>query len=162
MFSNSTTANSGIDISFIGRNYLLVVKKDNCATIVARKIMRSSKQLTISSPRANSNTLSGPIESKYSAKEVTLATNEQSGYFLDYHQSKYWIVLSGIAVVEMAKKSHLLGQQQSLFIPAMQEHTIKNIGQDELVLVEFRTQHPLTGDENIEFIAGPNMTHLAV
>jgi len=151
-----------LTISFIGRHNLLVVMKNNCAVIVARTIMKNSGQLSIASKRPSPHTLSGPIEPKYSAKEVHLSANEQSGRFLDYYQSKYWIILQGTALLSCDGQSQILCGGQSQFIAAMTEHRIKNVGNGDLIFVEFRAKQKLLGDELIEFIEQPNIAALAV
>ena len=138
-------------ISFIGARNLLAVKDDICSRIVSRQKVHSINRLPISSRRPLSNLVNGPDIPNYSAKEVSLNAQECSATFLDYHQAKYWIILSGIAWVSVGEQNKMLNPHQSIFIPLMTRNTIKNIGSGDLVIVEFRARLGLSGNEIIEF-----------
>jgi mannose-6-phosphate isomerase-like protein (cupin superfamily) len=138
-------------INFIGNNNLLVVKHDESSVIVPKQTIRFINQLPISSERPGTNAISGQVAPAYTAKEVTLKAGECSAVYMDYHQRKYWIVLSGLACVTLGQNSSMLSEQQSLMIPVMTENRIENIGNCDLVFIEFRARGCLSGNEVIGF-----------
>ncbi|MCJ8274042.1 MAG: cupin domain-containing protein [Psychrosphaera sp.] len=141
-------------ISFIGNNDLMVVQKADNSVIVARQSIRHIEQMPISSPRPSGNAIRGPATPSYKAAEITLEPGEKTGPFMDYHQRKYWIVLSGVAKLTVGKDTLRLERHQAQLIPIMTEHRIENVGNTELVFVEFRCKEPLTGQEVIRFTQG--------
>ncbi|NQZ06560.1 MAG: cupin domain-containing protein [Algicola sp.] len=141
-------------INFIGNNDLMVVQKADNSVIVARQSIRHIEQMPISSPRPSSNAIRGPATPSYKAAEITLQPGEKTGSFMDYHQRKYWIVLSGVAKLTIGSETRQLKRHQAELIPIMTEHRIENIGKIRLVFVEFRCKEPLTGQEVIQFTQG--------
>ncbi len=138
-------------INFIGDNDLMLVKKADNSVIVAKQSIRHVEQMPISSPRPSGNGIRGPATPSYKAAEITLKCGEKTGPFMDYHQRKYWIVLSGVAKLTVGRETHELERHQAQLIPIMTEHRIENVGNNELVFVEFRCKEPLTGQEVIQF-----------
>lgn len=98
---------------------------------------------------------SGQSQPSYSAKQITLSHLQTTGRLLDYYQRKYWIVLQGRARVNVngdsLEQERLVVEHQAILLPQLALHSIHNVGYSDLVFIEFRTRHILTGREVVEF-----------
>lgn len=70
---------------------------------------------------------------------------------LHHHRSEHWVVVSGTAKVTIGRKSQLLIENQSVYIPLGQKHAIENIGKIDLELIEIQSGRYLCDDDIIRF-----------
>ena len=79
--------------------------------------------------------------------------NVKSGEKLSLQKHKYraehWIVVSGIAKVEIDGKEILLHENQSSYIPLGSKHRLSNPGENDLKIIEVQSGSYL-GEDDIE------------
>ena len=63
------------------------------------------------------------------------------------HRSEYWVVVSGVAKVQVDDKEFYLTENQSTFIPAGSVHTLENRGKIDLEMIEVRSGRYLEEDD---------------
>ncbi|TPW30644.1 mannose-1-phosphate guanylyltransferase/mannose-6-phosphate isomerase [Pararhizobium mangrovi] len=66
-----------------------------------------------------------------------------------YHRAEHWVVVHGTARVHRGETSTLLSEDQSLYIPVGEIHTLENPGRIPLELIEVQTGSYL-GEDDIE------------
>ena len=70
---------------------------------------------------------------------------------LHNHRSEHWIIVEGIAKVQIDKNSKLLSKNESIYIPAKSKHRLGNPGDIPLILIEVQTGDYLGEDDIIRF-----------
>ena len=65
------------------------------------------------------------------------------------HRSEHWIVVKGIAKVEIEDKEAILYENQNSYIPAGSKHRLSNCGKKLLQIIEVQTGSYL-GEDDIE------------
>lgn len=68
---------------------------------------------------------------------------------LHYHRSEHWVVVSGTAKITIEGVSQLLTENQSIYIPLGQKHSLENIGKIDLELIEIQSGKYLCDDDII-------------
>lgn len=70
---------------------------------------------------------------------------------MHHHRSEHWIVVSGIAKVTNGERSYLLNNNESTYIPAGNQHRLKNPGLVKLVMIEVQSGEYLGEDDIVRF-----------
>ena len=70
---------------------------------------------------------------------------------LHHHRSEHWIVVEGIAEVQLDEKKKLLSKNESIYIPFKSKHRLCNPGISKLILIEVQTGDYLGEDDIIRF-----------
>ena len=70
---------------------------------------------------------------------------------MHHHRSEHWIVVQGIAKVQIDKKIKLLNVNESAYIPIGSQHRLSNPGKIPLVLIEVQSGDYLGEDDIIRF-----------
>ena len=65
------------------------------------------------------------------------------------YRSEHWVVVSGIAKVEIEGKESTLHQNQSSYIPVGSKHRLSNPGETDLKIIEVQTGSYL-GEDDIQ------------
>ena len=80
---------------------------------------------------------------------ISVKPNEQLSLQRHQHRAEHWVVVKGIALIEINNKQFKLFENQSAFIPKESIHRLKNPGNKTLVLIEVQTGSYL-GEDDIE------------
>ena len=67
------------------------------------------------------------------------------------HRVEHWIVVKGIAKVEIDNKKQSLSINESTYIPLGAKHRLSNKGNEPLILIEVQTGDYLGEDDIIRF-----------
>ena len=65
------------------------------------------------------------------------------------HRSEHWVVVSGEAEVTKGKEKFRLRTNESIYIPRETKHSLKNLKNDDLILIEIQTGTYL-GEDDIQ------------
>ena len=84
-------------------------------------------------------------------KKIEVRPNESLSLQLHKFRSEHWIVIEGIAKVELNKKEFILKQNQSTFVPLGIKHRLSNPSNKKLVLIEIQTGSYLGEDDIVRF-----------
>ena len=66
---------------------------------------------------------------------------------MHHHRAEHWIVVSGTAKVKNGEESYLLTENQSIYIPVGQVHSLENPGVIPLELIEVQSGSYLGEDD---------------
>ena len=84
-------------------------------------------------------------------KKIVLYKDQSISLQLHHHRSEHWVVTKGIALVTNNDKEYELNKGESTFIPKKTKHRLKNIGQDELEIIEVQIGDYLGEDDIVRF-----------
>ena len=79
--------------------------------------------------------------------------NPEASLSLQKHKfrTEHWIIVSGIALVEIEGEKKILKENESTFIPLGFKHRLSNPGEDLLILIEVQSGSYLGEDDIIRF-----------
>ena len=91
------------------------------------------------------------LQKSYQVKKIVLYKNQSISLQLHHHRSEHWVVTKGIALVTNNDKEYELNEGESTFIPKKTKHRLKNIGKDELEIIEVQIGDYLGEDDIVRF-----------
>ena len=75
-------------------------------------------------------------ESGYKVKRITVKPGESLSLQYHHQRAEHWVVVQGIAIVQIGEVEHRTEVGQYHYIPLKETHRLTNIGKNELVLIE--------------------------
>jgi mannose-1-phosphate guanylyltransferase / mannose-6-phosphate isomerase len=75
-------------------------------------------------------------ESGYKVKRITVKPGESLSLQYHHQRAEHWVVVQGIAIVQVGDIEHRTEVGQYHYIPLKEKHRLTNIGKNELVLIE--------------------------
>ena len=92
------------------------------------------------------------IEDKsWQVKKIEVKPHESLSLQMHHHRAEHWIIVKGIAKVQLDEKIFTLNENQSTFIPLGSKHRLSNPGENLLVLIEVQSGNYLGEDDIIRF-----------
>tara|TARA_B100000886_G_scaffold213929_1_gene148310 strand:- start:7032 stop:8480 length:1449 start_codon:yes stop_codon:yes gene_type:complete len=91
-------------------------------------------------------------ENNWQVKLIEVMPGEKLSLQKHQYRSEHWVVVSGIAKVEIDGKEMILNENQSSYIPLGCKHRLSNPGQNNLKIIEIQTGSYL-GEDDIERFA---------
>ncbi len=88
---------------------------------------------------------------RWQVKLINVKAGETLSLQLHHHRSEHWIVVSGIAKVEIDDKKLILHENQSSYIPQGSKHRLSNPGKIPLKLIEIQSGSYLGEDDIVRF-----------
>lgn len=85
---------------------------------------------------------------RYQVKRITVKPGASLSLQLHHHRAEHWIVVSGTALVRRGESEMLLTENQSIYIPVGEIHSLKNPGKIPLELIEVQSG-PYLGEDDI-------------
>jgi mannose-1-phosphate guanylyltransferase / mannose-6-phosphate isomerase len=76
------------------------------------------------------------ISGLHKVKSITVQPDQRLSLQLHYHRNESWIVVCGIAEIEIENEKFLLQQGECTFIRAGEKHRLSNPGQIPLEIIE--------------------------
>ena len=135
---------------------LLVAKKDqtqNVKNVVRALELKGESEAnthkTIFRPWGHYTSIAGGAN--WQLKKIIVKSSESLSLQKHNHRTEHWIVVSGIALVEINGKKNILEKNQSTFIPLSAKHRLSNPGKENLVLIEIQSGDYLGEDDIIRF-----------
>lgn len=150
-------------VATIGLDNLIIVNTNDALLIAAKdkvqdvkKVVDELKKRNLHHFRKHSSSYQpwGKISEidngkYYQVKKIVVHPSEGLSVQRHHHRSEYWVVVSGVAKVQVDDKEFYLSENQSTFIPAGSIHTLENPGKIDLEMIEVRSGQYL-GDDDIE------------
>jgi mannose-1-phosphate guanylyltransferase/mannose-6-phosphate isomerase len=68
-----------------------------------------------------------------------------------FHRSEHWVIVKGIAKVQIGKDEHMLYPNQHIYIPKETLHRIENIGEEMVEFVETQIGTYLEEDDIVRY-----------
>lgn len=91
------------------------------------------------------------LGSRYQVKRITVKPGEKLSIQMHHHRAEHWIVVSGTANVYLGEETHLLTENQSIYIPLGTIHALENPGKIPLELIEVQSGSYLGEDDIVRF-----------
>lgn len=88
---------------------------------------------------------------RYQVKRITVQPGGKLSLQSHFHRAEHWVVVSGTARVTVDDKVHLIGENQSVYIPLGAVHRMENPGQIPLELIEVQSGSYLGEDDIVRF-----------
>lgn len=88
--------------------------------------------------------------STYRLKNISLKPKKELSLQKHYHRNEHWIVVKGIALIQIEDQKMLLKINESTYIPSGKKYKISNPGIIDLVLIEIQIGEYLHEDDVIE------------
>ncbi len=70
---------------------------------------------------------------------------------MHHHRSEHWVVVKGIAKVEINNEVSLLNVNESVYVPIRAKHRLSNPYENELIIIEIQSGTYLGEDDIIRF-----------
>ena len=84
-------------------------------------------------------------------KKIEVNVGESLSLQLHHHRSEHWIVVKGLALVEINDNKTLLRENESTYIPLGSKHRLSNSGEVPLVIIEVQSGTYLGEDDIVRF-----------
>ena len=87
----------------------------------------------------------------FQVKKIIVLSNKRLSLQSHQFRTEHWVVISGVAQVELEKQSFSLSKGKHIDIPAKAKHRLGNKGSNELVLIETQFGNYLGEDDIIRY-----------
>ena len=84
---------------------------------------------------------------RYQVKRITVKPGANLSLQMHHHRAEHWVVVSGTAKVRLGDKDVLLSENQSIYIPIGEVHSLENPGKVNLELIEVQSGSYLGEDD---------------
>lgn len=133
---------------------LLIAKKGETQKVkdIVNKIKHSTSHLTLythmtgNRPWGTYTILEDSIG--YKIKRIEVKPNKRLSLQKHFHRNEHWVVVNGIATVEVEDRTFLLHENESTYIKAEQIHRLSNNTNAALVIIEVQVGS-YTGEDDI-------------
>lgn len=85
---------------------------------------------------------------RFQVKRVLVHPGQEISLQRHYHRSEHWVVLSGTARVTVDGQSHLLHENEAIYLPMGTSHRLENPGKIDVELIEVRAG-PYLGEDDV-------------
>jgi len=89
------------------------------------------------------------VDGHYQVKKIIVKVGAKLSVQKHKYRSEHWVVVSGTAKVKRNDDFYVLNSDESIFLPVGSVHSLENIGNDELILIEVQLGEYL-GEDDIE------------
>lgn len=90
-------------------------------------------------------------EARYKVKKIVVFPNSRLSMQSHHHRSEHWVVVLGVAKVELDGKEIILKENESTFIPISATHRLENIGKINLEIIEVQTGSYIGEDDIVRY-----------
>ena len=88
---------------------------------------------------------------RYQVKRITVNPGARLSTQLHHHRAEHWVVVQGTAKVRRGEETILLAENESVYIPLGEVHSLENPGKIPLEIIEIQTGSYLGEDDIIRF-----------
>ena len=88
---------------------------------------------------------------RYQVKRITVKPGAKLSVQMHHHRAEHWIVVSGTAKVRVGQTEQMLTENQSIYIPIGEIHSLENPGKVNLELIEVQSGTYLGEDDIVRF-----------
>ena len=135
---------------------VLIVNKDDCQKV--KEIVPYLKKIG-SNVGTNHETMYRPWGcyssiangNKWQLKTIQVKPKAKLSLQMHKHRAEHWIVVSGVAEIEIDCNKKFLKENQSAYIPLGSKHRLSNPGEEVLMMVEVQSGDYLGEDDIIRF-----------
>jgi len=150
----------GIDLNELvvveTRDAILISDKNSSQKV--KNIVNDLKNKNIPEGRSHTkvyrpwgNYLSVVESNRWQVKLIQVKPGGKLSLQMHHHRSEHWVVVSGIAKVEVNNKIETLSENQSVYIPLGSKHRLSNPGKINLTLIEVQSGSYVGEDDIVRF-----------
>jgi mannose-1-phosphate guanylyltransferase len=88
---------------------------------------------------------------RYQVKRITVKPGAKLSVQMHHHRAEHWIVVSGTAKVRIGSGEKLVSENESVYIPIGETHSLENPGRIPLELIEVQSGSYLGEDDIVRF-----------
>ena len=88
---------------------------------------------------------------KWQLKTIEVKPKAKLSLQMHHHRAEHWVVVSGVAEVEIDSHKQILEENQSAYIPLGAKHRLSNPGKETLTMVEVQSGDYLGEDDIVRF-----------
>jgi mannose-1-phosphate guanylyltransferase/mannose-6-phosphate isomerase len=88
---------------------------------------------------------------RYQVKRITVKPGAKLSVQMHHHRAEHWVVVSGTARVRIGKSEQMVTENQSVYIPIGEVHSLENLGKVSLELIEVQSGSYLGEDDIVRF-----------
>ena len=88
---------------------------------------------------------------RYQVKRITVKSGAKLSVQMHHHRAEHWIVVSGTAKVRIGEEEKLVSENESVYIPIGETHSLENPGRIPLELIEVQSGSYLGEDDIVRF-----------
>jgi mannose-1-phosphate guanylyltransferase len=88
---------------------------------------------------------------RYQVKRITVKPGAKLSVQMHHHRAEHWIVVSGTAKVKIGNAEKLISENESVYIPIGETHSLENPGRISLELIEVQSGSYLGEDDIVRF-----------
>jgi len=90
-------------------------------------------------------------EDNWQIKKIAVNPGASLSLQMHHHRSEHWIVVKGIAKVQVNEEEKFLSKNESTYIPLGSKHRLSNPGENPLILIEVQSGDYLGEDDIVRF-----------
>ena len=87
----------------------------------------------------------------WQVKRIVIKPRQSLSLQMHQHRSEHWVVVKGIAKVEINHEVSLLNVNESVYVPIRAKHRLSNPYENELIIIEIQSGTYLGEDDIIRF-----------
>ena len=91
------------------------------------------------------------LADRYQVKEIEVYPGKRLSLQMHHHRAEHWVVVEGCATVTRNEETHLLGENESIYLPLGAKHRLENEGKIPLRLIEVQSGSYLGEDDIVRF-----------
>lgn len=88
---------------------------------------------------------------RFQVKRITVNPGAKLSVQKHHHRAEHWVVVSGVAKVRVGDEKRVLAENESVFIPVGEIHSLENPGKTPLELIEVQSGDYLGEDDIVRF-----------
>jgi mannose-1-phosphate guanylyltransferase/mannose-6-phosphate isomerase len=88
---------------------------------------------------------------RYKIKRIFVKPNHKLSEQMHYHRSEHWIVIKGTAEVDIGGESHIVHENESIYVAKSMKHRLSNPGKVDLELIEVQNGEYVGEDDIVRF-----------
>src|SRR5690606_28178358 len=140
-------------VSLLGVNNMVIIDTQDAILIAAKDQVQEIKAIVDDLKSQDRGEISSHREvyrpwgkydcidqsERYQVKRITVKPGQKLSTQMHHHRAEHWIVVSGTAKVSKGTETFLLTENQSVYIPVGEVHTLENPGKLPLELIEVQS-----------------------
>ena len=88
---------------------------------------------------------------RWQVKRISVKPGASLSLQMHHHRAEHWVVVKGTALVERDGQEHLVGENQSTYIPMGCKHRLSNPGRIPVEMIEVQSGEYLGEDDIVRF-----------
>ena len=91
------------------------------------------------------------LADRYQVKEIEVYPGKRLSLQMHHHRAEHWVIVEGCATVTRNDETHLMSENESIYLPLGAKHRLENEGKIPLRLIEVQSGSYLGEDDIVRF-----------